>query len=93
MEGHRHNPMGANVENTDLMLALSADPELGAKGFTASCGPTGGVVIDRWGHVRGVWHFHAGAYFWIPVGNSDAVYRTPTLDGAFTYTITTIATQ
>lgn len=83
--------MGANPENTDLMLALSADADLGAKGFTASCGPTGGVVIDRWGHVRGVWHYHLGSYFWIPVGNTDAIYRTATLDGAFGYTINTIA--
>ena len=47
--------MGANTQNTELMQALQAGNDLKIRGFTAVCGPTGGVVIDRWNHVRGVW--------------------------------------
>ena len=78
--------MGANSQNTDLMLALSADASLVARGFTFTCGPTGGVVIDRWSHVRGVWHFHQHNYFWIDAGYNEPSFRTGSLQEAIAHT-------
>jgi hypothetical protein len=77
--------MGANDESTELMTLLEAEEALKLRGFTASCGPTGGVVIDRWHHVRGVWHYHAGNYYWTPAGNNEPVYRTDDIRQAIRY--------
>ena len=78
--------MGANIENTKLMQTLEEHGELKKRGFTAACGPTGAVVVDRWHHVRGVWHFHEGHYFWTPAGYTQPTFRTESLDGAVEYT-------
>ena len=83
--------MGANTQNTELMQALQAGNDLKIRGFTAVCGPTGGVVIDRWNHVRGVWHFHDSHFFWIPAGYSEPSVRTDSLDGAVAHTVSVIA--
>lgn len=83
--------MGANAQNKILQEALEAQETLKLRGFTASCGPTGAVVVDRWNHVRGVWHFHLHSYFWTPAGYAEPTYRVETLDGALTYTLHTIS--
>lgn len=83
--------MGANVQNTNLMQALESHKDLKPLGVTAVCGPTGGVVVDRWNHVRGVWHFHDGHYFWIPAGYSQPSFRTESLEEALDYTVTEVS--
>ena len=73
------------------MALLEADQGLKVRGFTAACGPTGGVVVDRWSHVRGVWHFHENNYFWIPAGYGEPSFRCESQMDAITYTVTVIA--
>jgi hypothetical protein len=79
--------LGANLQNTELMEALEQQETLKLRGFTAACGPTGAVVLDRWNHVRGVWHFHEGNYFWTDAGYTQPSYRTETLDQAIAHTL------
>ncbi len=83
--------MGANQQNMALKEALEAQEALKLRGFTASCGPTGAVVIDRWSHVRGVWHFHVHSYLWTPSGYSEPTYRTGSIEAAVQYTLETIS--
>jgi hypothetical protein len=83
--------MGENVQNTDLKDALEALEMLKLRGFTAACGPTGSVVLDRWNHVRGVWHFHGGHYFWTDAGYSQPSFRVETLQSAVEYTLNVIS--
>lgn len=83
--------MGANAQNTELMDAIEAQETLKQRGFTAACGPTGAVVVDRWNHVRGVWHFHAGHYFWTDAGYSQPSFRVDTLEKAIDYTLNVIS--
>lgn len=78
--------MGANEYNTQLKDALEAVPALKERGFSASCGPTGAVVVDRWNHVRGVWHFHVHSFFWTPAGYNEPTYRCSALEEALDYT-------
>lgn len=78
--------MGANRQNSELMEALEADEGLKLRGFTASCGPTGAVVVDRWNHVRGVWHYHAGHYFWTDAGSTQPGFRTDSAESALQHT-------
>lgn len=83
--------MGANEQSTQLREALEAESSLKERGFASSCGPTGGVVVDRWNHVRGVWHFHGHSFFWTPAGYGEPTYRCSTLLEALEYTLETIS--
>lgn len=83
--------MGANEHNTQLRDALEALAPLKERGFTASCGPTGAVVVDRWDHVRGLWHFHVHSYFWTPAGYGEPTYRCSGLAEAIDYTLEVIS--
>lgn len=83
--------MGANVQNSELMEVLEGHETLKLRGFTAACGPTGAVVVDRWNHVRGVWHYHAGHYFWTDAGYSQPSFRADTIDLAIDHTVNVIA--
>jgi hypothetical protein len=83
--------MGANEHNTQLKEALEAQSSLKERGFTSSCGPTGAVVVDRWNHVRGVWHFHLHSFFWTPAGYGEPTYRCSTLQEAIAYSLETIS--
>ena len=83
--------MGANAENQSLMEALEALEALKLRGITAACGPNGSVVVDRWQHVRGVWHYHAGNYFWIAAGSSEPSFRADSEEKAVAYTLDVIS--
>ena len=83
--------MGANVQNHELMRALEAEESLKLRGFTAACGPTGSVVLDRWNHVRGVWHFAGQHYFWTPAGYTEPTYRCSTQAAAVQHTLEVLA--
>jgi hypothetical protein len=83
--------MGANVQNSGLTDLLEAQDVLKLRGFTATCGPTGSVVLDRWGHVRGVWHFHERHYFWTDAGSTQPSFRIETAAGALAHTLSVIS--
>lgn len=82
--------MGGNPPSVELKDRIEAEESLKARGFTASCGPTGGVVVDRWNHVRGVWHFHAGNFYWTPAGYNEPSYRTESLEAALRFAVDVI---
>ena len=79
--------MGANTQNLALMQTLEEQEALKLRGFTATCGPTGSVVLDRWNHVRGFWDFHEGQYFWTDAGSTQPSYRVENIAGALEYTM------
>lgn len=82
--------MGGNTSCEHLVEALQGLEALRSRGFTATCGPTGGVVVDRWNHVHGVWHFHQGNYFWTPAGYNEPTFRTSTMDKAIEHTLSIV---
>lgn len=82
--------MGANASSFELATTLGADQRLAGKGFAISCGPTGGVVVDRDGHVHGVWHFVHRNFFWTPAGYNEPIYKTGSISEALAYTIETV---
>lgn len=83
--------MGANNQNTRLVQALEVEEALKLRGFTASCGPTGAVVIDRWNHVRGVWNFHDSSYYWTPAGYNEPTIRVDTHEEAVAYSLNVVS--
>ena len=82
--------MGANAQSVKLAVLLDKETAFKQRGFVTECRPTGGVVIDRWGHVRGVWHFTGKCIFWTPAGNNVPIYRTDTVEDAVRYTLDVI---
>ena len=83
--------MAACAETMQLIEALEAQETLRLRGFSASCGQTGSVVVDRWGHVRGIWHVHDGRYYWTNGASSQPTHSVTSLDDAVAYTMTVIA--
>ena len=83
--------MSASAEATQLKEALEGQEQLKLRGFSAACGDDNSVVIDRWGHCRGVWRIHNGQYFWIGGASSQPSHCAATLGDAVAYTLTVIA--
>ena len=79
--------MGGNAQSIELASLLDREEVFKLRGFSSECGPTGGVVVDRWGHVRGVWNFTGKSFFWTPAGYNEPIYRTESMDEAVHYTV------
>jgi hypothetical protein len=73
-----------------LFGLLRRNATLRRQGFSLSCAG-GGVVIDRLGHVRGIWDFDGQSYTWVTPGNSEPVFRTADVTSAVRYTLSTLA--
>ena len=74
-----------------LLALLRQNPTLKAKGFSVSYTPAGEIVIDRSGHVRGIWDFDGMAYNWMSPCSSDPLFRTGNAKAAVLYTLVTLA--
>jgi hypothetical protein len=74
-----------------LLGLLKKSPTLKSRGFSLSCSPAGGIVIDRSGHVHGIWDFDGRCYTWLSPGSSEPIYRTGNPESAVLYTLVTLA--
>jgi hypothetical protein len=74
-----------------LLGQLERNEMLKAKGYSFACAPTGGIVIDRAGHVHGVWDFDGGLYTWRSPGSSAAIFTTEDARAAVLYTLVALA--
>jgi hypothetical protein len=73
-----------------LAEALQDEPDFISRGFTASCDQSA-VVIQRSGHVRGVWTNHAGKLVWTAAGYNEPKFATASLPEALHYTLREIS--
>jgi hypothetical protein len=55
-------------------------------GLTAGFGEQGGVVIERRGHVRGIWRCLGGEFAWTPAGYNEPVHEAADIEAAVAYT-------
>lgn len=83
--------MSASAETIQLLEALEAQETLKLRGFTASCGDASTVVVDRWGHMRGLWRVRNGVYFWIGGASSQPAHSVTNVEDAVAYTLRAIA--
>jgi hypothetical protein len=74
-----------------LLGLLERDETLRARGFSLSRAQDGGIVIDRWGHVRGIWDFDGHSYTWVTPSSSEPTFRTADAKSAVLYTVMTLA--
>lgn len=73
-----------------LFDLLRQNETLRTRGFSLSCAD-GGIVIDRLGHVRGIWDFDGRSYTWVTPGSSEPIFRTNNASSAVLYTLVTLA--
>ena len=74
-----------------LFGLLRQSETLRTRGFSMSCAHDGGIVIDRLGHVHGIWDYDGGSYIWVTPGNSQPMFRTDDLASAVHFTVVTLA--
>lgn len=82
--------MATSHEDRKLLDLLRQHEVLRARGYSFELGPAGGVVIDRWGHVRGIWHYRDGRYAWTPASNTEPTHWVLDADSAVRYTLVVI---
>jgi hypothetical protein len=70
-----------------LLGLLRHNKSLKLKGFALSRTPSGGIVIDRAGHVHGIWDFDGYSYTWMSPGSSEPRFRTDDPKSAALYTL------
>ncbi len=81
------------VLNSELFSLLKKNEVLRQKGFSLAFDQEGGVVIDRAGHVRGIWNHDDKSYAWVSPGNSEPKFRTEDARSAVLYTVVVLAPE
>lgn len=72
---------------TELAELLNRHEVLRLRGYTFALGPQGGVIVGRWGHVRGVWRACNDGYGWIPASNTEPVHWSENAEAAVRFTL------
>jgi len=70
-----------------LLSLLKRNERLRTRGFSLSCTQSGGIIIDRSGHVHGIWDFDGRCYTWMSPGSSEPIFRTDNPNSAVLYTL------
>ncbi len=73
-----------------LFDLLKQNETLRKRGFSLSCDRDGGIVVDRLGHVRGIWDSDGRSYTWITPGSSEPIFHTTDAGAAVLYTVVTL---
>lgn len=83
----RTNSMSTAIMERQLLDGLAADRVLASNGYTAGASPTGsGVIVERQGYVRGLWHWQNGAFVLTAPGSHSPAVEVETLAEAIRYT-------
>jgi hypothetical protein len=83
--------MMGGAQNGRLFGLLDRHEILKAKGFSLSPTQAGGIVIDRSGHVHGIWDFDGESYSWVSPGSSAPQFSTNNPNSAVLYTLIALA--
>jgi hypothetical protein len=75
------------AEHRRLLGLLNRNDMLRTTGFSFSSGPAGGIVIDHFGHVHGIWNFDGRSYTWQSPGSTEPRFRTEDAKSAVLYTL------
>ena len=98
MPGEPRLPVGrqwgltmTDVLNRQLFGLLAKNKVLRIKGYSLAYDTDGGIVIDRAGHVHGIWSHDARSYTWVSPGNTEPKFRTQDAKSAVLYTVVVLA--
>jgi hypothetical protein len=82
-----------DAHNRRLLKLLRGNDTLKLKGYSLAYSPATGIVIDRAGHVHGIWSHDARTYAWVSPGNSEPKFRTEDAKSALLYTVVVLAQE
>lgn len=82
--------MTRSMREVELLELLCKHEVLRLRGYSFVLGPKGGVIIDRWGHVRGVWHWEHDRFAWTPASHTGPVHWCDDAESAVRYTLVTM---
>jgi hypothetical protein len=82
--------MSSTTKPRLLAEALQSQQGFVVRGFTAEC-DSSAVVVQRSGHVRGVWTSNAGRLVWTAAGYNEPKFATRSLPEALDYTLNEIS--
>lgn len=74
-----------------LFDLLQSNEILKGKGYSLAYDTGGGIVVDRAGHVHGIWNHDARSYTWVSPGNTEPRFRTEDVKSAVLYTVVVLA--
>jgi hypothetical protein len=78
--------MPTQQHEAELLSRLETLVRNHPRNLTIRLGDDGGVVIERRGHVRGIWRCMDGAFAWTPAGYNEPVHQASELVAAVAYT-------
>ncbi len=81
----------SDAHNRALLGLLKKNETLKLKGYSLAYSQANGIVIDRAGHVHGIWNHDADAYIWVSPGSSEPKFRTEDAKSALLYTVVVLA--
>jgi hypothetical protein len=81
----------SDEHNRRLFALLKDNETLRSKGYSLAYSQSSGIVVDRAGHVHGIWNYDADSYSWLSPGNSEPKFRTGNANSALLYTVVVLA--
>jgi hypothetical protein len=81
----------SDAQNRRLFGLLKKNETLKLKGYSLAYSQSTGVVIDRAGHVHGIWNYAADNYTWVSPSSSEPKFRTEDAKSAVLYTVVVLA--
>ena len=82
--------MPTAITEIELLARLQALLSGNAMGLSAILGDHGGILIERRGHMRGIWRCIGGTFSWTLAGYNEPVHTAGGIDEALHYTRTVI---
>lgn len=79
--------MMIELQTQQLLELLNKNDTLKIKGFSVSHIPDGRVIIDRAGHVHGIWDYNGEDYVWVSPSSSEPLFRAGDAQAALLYTL------
>jgi hypothetical protein len=81
----------SDAHNQRLFGLLKKNETLKLKGYSLAYSQSNGIVIDRAGHVHGIWNYDDAGYKWVSPGSSEPKFRTGDAKSALLYTVVVLA--
>jgi hypothetical protein len=79
------------AQDNHLLGLLQRNEVLKAKGYSLSSMLPDSIVIDRFGHVHGIWKYDGRQYAWLSPCSTEPIFRTDSPSAAVVYTLVALA--
>jgi hypothetical protein len=75
------------AQGSHLLDLLLCNDVLRTRGFSLSRTQEGSIVVDRFGHVHGIWNYDGRQYAWTSPSSSEPIFHTDSPSAAVVYTL------